>query len=255
MQKCLTSFTSARFSFIATIIFLPLILTAHQPVYLPWLGLFHKIALADQFVSFNKVQYLPKDYNNRNLIKTNIGSQWLTVPVKKKGFLESTIFDLEIDNKSPWQRKHLKSIKLAYGKSPYLHTVIDFLEYVYSNEWTHLVTLNEYMLRFFLDYLAIDVDFFLASDYNFLGSKSDLVLDMCQQLNCTHYIFGSQGQNYANEESFSSNSIAITYQNYIHPVYPQFHGDFLPYLSILDLILNCGPDSFNIIMSGNIHHL
>ena len=232
-----------------------MILTAHQPVYLPWLGLFHKIALADQFVSFNKVQYLPKDYNNRNLIKTNTGSQWLTVPVKKKGFLDSTIYDLEIDNKSPWQRKHLKSIKLAYGKSPYFHTLIDFLEDVYNRDWTHLVALNEYMLKFFLDYLAINVDFLLASDYNFTGTKSDLVLNMCQELQCSHYIFGSQGKNYANEQSFLSNSISISFQDYIHPVYPQLHGDFIPNLSIIDLIANCGPDSFQILMSGNLTDL
>ena len=211
--------------------------------------------MADQFVSFNKVQYLPKDYNNRNLIKTNTGSQWLTVPVKKKGFLDSTIYDLEIDNKSPWQRKHLKSIKLAYGKSPYFHTLIDFLEDVYNRDWTHLVALNEYMLKFFLDYLAINVDFLLASDYNFTGTKSDLVLNMCQELQCSHYIFGSQGKNYANEQSFLSNSISISFQDYIHPVYPQLHGDFIPNLSIIDLIANCGPDSFQILMSGNLTDL
>ena len=61
-----------------------MILTAHQPVYLPWLGLFHKIALADQFISFDQVQYLPKDWNNRNKIKTPSGGIWLSVPVLKK---------------------------------------------------------------------------------------------------------------------------------------------------------------------------
>ncbi len=232
-----------------------MILTAHQPVYLPWLGLFHKIALADQFVSFNKVQYLPKDYNNRNMIKTNSGPQWLTVPVKKKGFLDSSIYQLEIDNRTPWQRKHFKSIKLAYNKSPYLHTVLGFLEDVYSKEWSHLVTLNEYMLKYFLDYLSIDVEFLFASDFHFIGAKSDLVLDMCKQLGCTHYIFGSQGKNYANEEDFTSNSIALTFQEYIHPTYCQVNGDFLPNMSVLDLICNCGPNSLDILMSGNINKL
>ena len=60
-----------------------MILTAHQPVYLPWLGLFHKIASAGVFVSFDQVQYLPKDWNNRNRIKTATGPIWLTVPVRR----------------------------------------------------------------------------------------------------------------------------------------------------------------------------
>ena len=78
------------------------------------------------------------------------------------------------------------------------------------------------------------------------------VLNMCKQLGCSHYIFGSQGKNYANKEAFSSNSIALTFQDYIHPTYRQLNGDFLPYMSVLDLICNCGPDSFEILMSGNI---
>ena len=69
-----------------------MVLTAHQPVYLPWLGLFHKIWLAEKFVLFNTVQYLPKEWMNRNKIKTNEGEIWLTVPVLKKGFLTGTYF-------------------------------------------------------------------------------------------------------------------------------------------------------------------
>ena len=61
-----------------------MILTAHQPVYLPWLGLFHKIALSDAFVWFDDVQYQKRDWNNRNKIKTNSGPAWLTVPVHNK---------------------------------------------------------------------------------------------------------------------------------------------------------------------------
>ena len=61
-----------------------MILTAHQPVYLPWLGLFHKIALADQFCIFDIAQYQRKDFNNRNKIKTHTGPIWLSVPVESK---------------------------------------------------------------------------------------------------------------------------------------------------------------------------
>ena len=87
-----------------------MILTAHQPVYLPWLGLFHKIALSEKFVYFNEVQYLPKDWMNRNKIKTSSGPLWLTVPVKSSGRLDSIITDIEIINDG-WQKKHLRSGK------------------------------------------------------------------------------------------------------------------------------------------------
>jgi len=94
-----------------------MLLTAHQPVYPPWLGLFHKIALADKFISFNQVQYQPKDWNNRNQIKTQNGLIWLTFPVLRKNYLQKTISDIEINNKEPWARKHWKSMQLTYSKA------------------------------------------------------------------------------------------------------------------------------------------
>jgi len=75
-----------------------MILTAHQPVYLPWLGLFHKISLSDKFVYFNEVQYLPKDWMNRNKIKTKTGPIWLSVPVLRKGYRDMKTNELKINN-------------------------------------------------------------------------------------------------------------------------------------------------------------
>ena len=89
-----------------------MILTAHQPVYLPWLGLFHKIWLSDTYVFFNTVQYLPKEWMNRNKIKTFNGEIYLTVPVLKKGFLEKKNNEIEINNNTNWQKKHFgRSLK------------------------------------------------------------------------------------------------------------------------------------------------
>src|SRR5438045_2987654 len=97
-----------------------MILTAHQPVYLPWLGLFEKIAIADRFVFFDGVQYLPRDWNNRNRIKSRAGAaEWLTVPVLTKGHREKTIGAIEINNALPWRRKHWRTLELSYRDAPY----------------------------------------------------------------------------------------------------------------------------------------
>ena len=94
-----------------------MILTAHQPVYLPWLGLFHKISLADTYVFFDEVQYLPKDWMNRNKINSLNGETWLTVPVLRKGYRELKTSEIKINNKIDWRKKHLRSISLNYKKS------------------------------------------------------------------------------------------------------------------------------------------
>jgi len=230
-----------------------MILSAHQPVYLPWLGLFDKILQADTFCYFDDVQYQPKDFNNRNKIKLPNGqAHWLSVPVLRKNYLEKSFLEIEIDNKINWQRKHWKSISLSYAKAPYYQKYAKYFQKFYEVEWTHLAELNYEMLLVFLEVLGIKVRIVRMKDYQFKGEKSDLVLDMCKQLGASQYIFGEQGQNYAHLESFKEAQVEVIFQNYSHPIYPQINGEFLSHLSVLDLLFNCGPESKNILISQTL---
>lgn len=232
-----------------------MILTAHQPVYLPWLGLFHKIALADSYCVFDIVQYQKKDYNNRNKIKTSSGEIWLSVPVEAKGHFDRNICDIRI-LENGWRKKHFKSISLAYKKSDYFEAYIEDVEKIVLNGKQEFLTdLNFNILKFFMRALKINVPVVKASDYDFTGSKSDLVLDMCVKLGATKYIFGKLGKDYAGLESFEKNNIEVFFQDYQHPAYKQLHGEFKPYMSALDLLFNEGERSNEILMSGNIREL
>ena len=229
-----------------------MILTAHQPVYLPWLGLFHKIATADLFCFFDIVQYQRKDYNNRNKIKTSNGELWLSVPVESKGHLNKNVSDILIiqDN---WAKKHLKSIELNYKKAPFFQDYFPELQSILINESKKsLGCLNLRLLEYFMDCLSIKTPIVKASDYSFNGIGSDLVLDMCVKLNADNYIFGEQGKNYADINAFKEKKVIVEFQNYIHPVYRQVGKNFLPYMSIIDLLFNQGNKSFDILMSNNI---
>jgi len=231
------------------------ILTAHQPVYLPWLGLYHKIALADNFCIFDIAQYQNKDFNNRNRIKTNAGSIWLSVPVESKGHYEKSLKDIKIVNNG-WNRKHFKSIDLAYRKAPFYSKYIDQLEFLLlGNSYTYLADLNFSTLEFGLKSLGIDLPILTASNFAFEGVKSDLVLDMCRKLGANNYLFGTQGKDYADISSFIKSNVKPYFQEYIHPVYPQLHGEFEPYMSIIDLLFNVGDKSLSVVMSGNISRL
>lgn len=232
-----------------------MILTAHQPVYLPWLGLYHKIALADNFCIFDIAQYQNKDFNNRNRIKTNAGSIWLSVPVESKGHYEKSLKDIKIVNNG-WNRKHFKSIDLAYRKAPFYSKYIDQLEFLLlGNSYTYLADLNFSTLEFGLKSLGIDLPILTASNFAFEGVKSDLVLDMCRKLGANNYLFGTQGKDYADISSFIKSNVKPYFQEYIHPVYPQLHGEFEPYMSIIDLLFNVGDKSLSVVMSGNISRL
>jgi len=226
------------------------VLTAHQPVYLPWLGLFHKIASAESFVSFDGVQYLPKDWNNRNRILGAHGPQWLTVPVFHKGHRDRPICEIEIDNSVAWKRKHWRAISLTYSKAPYFADYAEFLEDVYAREWRYLTKLNDYMLNGFLDMLGIEVTFKNASEMSLQGTKSALVLDMCVQLKASKYIFGTHGRDYADVEAFRDAGVVPVFQDYQHPEYQQLKPGFTSHMAILDLLFNCGPQSREILMAG-----
>ena len=229
-----------------------MILTAHQPVYLPWLGLFHKIALSDTFVYFDQVQYLPKDYMNRNKIKISSDSVWLSIPVLRKGYRDLKTHEIRINNEINWRKKHLSSIQLYYKKSKFYDKYIDFFIDIYSKDWEFLSELNEYMLRWFIKILGINVKFLKASELNFEGTKSELVLDMCKKLSADTYIFGSLGKDYANIQSFNDNNINLIFQEYNHPKYSQINGNFISNLSIIDLLFNHGPKSLEILLSNNV---
>ncbi|MFC1621647.1 WbqC family protein, partial [Candidatus Omnitrophota bacterium] len=224
------------------------ILTAHQPVYLPWLGLFHKIALADTFVIFDTAQYLKKDWNNRNKIKSEKGPIWLTVPVYTKSRFTQCLVDVRINNTLPWRRKHLRSIEINYKKAPYFNDYIGFFRNIYSKEWDSLADLNNEILIFLLDAFGIKVKILHGHDLGLEGSKSDLVLDMCKKLNADLYIFGALGKDYAKVEDFESNNIKLHFQDYKHPVYNQQFGDFVSHLSAIDLLFNEGKKSLQKIM-------
>ncbi len=228
-----------------------MILSAHQPVYLPWLGLFHKIALADHFIVFDQVQYVPKDWISRNTIKGPNGPILLTVPVLRKDHREKRIVDIEIKNDAPWAKKHWMSIEQCYRKAPFFKDHAAFFEATYQREWTRLADLDYHMLRWLLDTLGIKTPVTKAGDYDFMGAKSDLVLDMCRKMGATTYIFGALGADYADVETFRQKGVVPYFQEYAHPSYRQGHGTFLPNMSVLDLLFNEGPASLEIIMACN----
>lgn len=228
-----------------------IILTAHQPAYLPWLGLFHKIALSDVFVILDDVQFEKNSFTNRNRIKGANGDFWLTVPVSLKDHLRKKIRDIRISN-DKWKKKHLNSIELSYRKSPYYEEHIPFFRECYSRHWDTIDKLNEFMLRGLLDKLGIQVRVERMSDHGFQATKSDLVMEICRAFAADTFIFGSQGKDYVRPEDFSARGIEIRFQDYIHPEYKQMHGAFIPTLSVVDLLFNAGPESRDIILKDNL---
>jgi len=218
-----------------------MILSAHQPAYLPWLGYFDKIAKADVFVYLDSVQFEKNSFTNRNRIKTPQGPQWLTIPVKMKGHLSNTLRDTEIDLTQPWRARHLKSIAMSYSRAEHFRSGFARLEGLFADQETLLAELCWRQLRFWLDELQIDTRIVRASTLPISDTKSDLVLQLCRHFGAQRYISGALGRDYLVAEDFAAAGIELEFQQFTAAAYPQQWGEFLPNLSIVDAWLNCGP--------------
>jgi hypothetical protein len=227
-----------------------MILSIHQPAYLPWLGYFDKLMRSDVFVFLDNVQFEKNSFINRNRIKTPQGATMLTAPVKSKGHTDSTLKETELDNSQHWKAKHLKSVFLNYRSAPRFNSCYPKLEALYGAEDTLLADMCFRQLQFWLHELGVEKKLVRASSLPVTSRKSDLVFDLCRHFEADHYISGALGRDYLEEEKFTNAGIRIEYQDYQHPVYSQLHGEFLPYMGIVDFWMNT--DRFESIWKGQM---
>ena len=222
-----------------------MIISVHQPQYLPWLGYFDKIAKSDCFIFLDGVQYKPREYQNRNRIRTRDGELWLTVPVVSKGRSRQKISEAVIDNEFPWQRQHSKSLEVWYGKAPYFADHFPFFEDIYSKRWEKLSDLNVAIIRYILGRISVSTPVRFESELGIHAEATDRIIEICKKTGADTYLSGAGGKAYLEEEKFGPSGIKLVYQDFHHPVYRQQfmkdEKDFLPYMSIVDLLFNEGP--------------
>ncbi len=228
-----------------------MILAIHQLHYLPWLRYFHKIASADVFVVLDNIQFNKNGWQNRNKIKTDQGELLLTVPVLHK--MGQPLADVEIDNKQNWRRKHWGAISNHYRKTPFFKEHEPFLRGIYERDWQKLKDLNEEMLFYFLKALGVKTQIVKSSDMDLRGEATERLVAICKDLDAEAYLTGAfAAQEYLDEHLFAKAGINLRVHEFECPVYPQLYAEkgFIPELSIIDLLLNCGPESLAVLMSG-----
>ncbi len=225
-------------------------ISVHQPQYLPWLGYFDKILKSDCFVFLDDVQYKHREFQNRNMIRTKQGSMWLTVPVVTKGRRGQLVNEVDIDTGAGWQERHLRSVKAWYGKAPHFDRYIGFFEKTYRERtWEKLKDLNVHFIKFLLDELGITTPLRFSSDLGGGESATSRIINICKELGADIYLSGAGGKEYLDEELFRKEKLGLKYQEFRHPVYEQLFGggDFMPYMSAVDMLFNMGPHSKDIL--------
>jgi hypothetical protein len=225
-----------------------MIVAAHQPSYLPWLGYLDKMARADLFVVMDDLQYEAQNFQNRNRIKLNQGAGWLTVPLER-GHQSDRICDKRIQNhaspREHWQRRHFTALRIHYGRSPFFRAYGDQLAEVYSRPWTRLVDLDLHILELARGWFGITQPVVLASSLGLRGERTERIIDLCRAVGARTYLSGSGGSTgYLDLEALRRAGVTVAWQSFDHPRYQQRYPGlgFIPNLCFLDALFNVGPD-------------
>lgn len=210
-----------------------------QSSYIPWRGYFDIIHDVDVFVFLDDVQYTKNDWRNRNRVKTPGGSKWLTVPVI--GGIHQRICDARIDYTRQWQDKHRKTIQYNYQSCAYFNSYKDDILGFIGRRFDTISELNTCAIKGLAKILGIRTRMIASTDMGATGRKDDRVVNICQKLGVDHYLSGPSARDYIVPEKFEKAGITLEYKDYGgYPEYPQPHGAFDHFVSVIDLLFSSG---------------
>jgi hypothetical protein len=216
-----------------------MILSGHQPVYLPGIILFNKMALSDLFMFVGHVQFSPKSWQQRNCIALAEQEHFLAVPVMKADRFGQTIDEVEI-LKTPWRRKHLGSIRQAYGKRPYFQKYFPELEATLNQEYASLGQLNRALIELIRKWLEISTPIVDSHNYpGIKGAKTDMLIQMCQAVGADSYLSNEGARAYVDEAAMAQVGLQHCWQIFSHPEYIQGQS-FMSDCSAIDVVFNLG---------------
>src|SRR6266498_380428 len=228
-------------------------LVVSQPMFLPWVGLFEQIRLADVFIHYDDVQ-LPqgRSFMSRVQLKSANGVFWLTVPIDhtKSGKLLNEVVLL---NPEDWRDKHLRTIRHAYARRPYFNLMFELVEKIYSQPTDNLAEFNITAIGEIAQWLGLAPQFMRSSAMGVGGASTERLVALCEAANCDVYVTGHGALKYLNHQQFEDKGISVHYMDYKEVPYEQGQGEFTPYVTSLDAIANCGERTRDLLCSDAIY--
>ncbi|MBG0757072.1 WbqC family protein [Vibrio cidicii] len=206
-----------------------------QPYLFPYLGYYQLVYAVDKFVFYDDVNFIKRGYINRNNILVNGAAQRFTIPVpgatqnKKINTFE---FSMDV-------MKTLKTIQQAYNKAPYFQPVYEIIKEVLTSNNRSVTYICKLSIEKVFDYLNLDKDYFVSSqlDYNRDLTAADKLISISKRLECTEYINSPGGIDLYQKEYFKEQEIELSFINMIAGEYFQSNHDFVPYLSMIDVLM------------------
>ncbi len=222
-----------------------MILSAHQPVYLPGIILFNKIAISDVFMFLGHAQLVSHSWHSRNRIRQGDKELFLTVPVQTSGRFGQPIDDTRIAN-SHWKRKHIESIAQSYRKRPFFDAYFGPIEALLLADWPSLGTMNKALIRHLMEVLEIQTPVLESADYEPKEHKTDLLIELSKAAGADGFLSNEGSRVYVREDAMAAAGLNHYWQIFSHPTYEQGRS-FMSNLSVIDLLFNSGPAAAEIV--------
>jgi hypothetical protein len=215
----------------------------HQPTFLPWLGWWDKLVRADVFVLLDDVQFPKKGgtWINRVRLLVNSEPRWVTVPVDRTYHGTRSVREMRIDSSKPWRDEILRTLTASYGRTAHFDEVMPVVEEALDGDAVGIAELDERAIRRLAGPLGIDTSPLVRqSDVGVTGSGTELLVDICRAVGGDGYLSGDGSEGYLVPELFDPAGLELRYQAFRPPRYPQQADRFVPGLSVVDALMNCG---------------
>jgi len=214
-----------------------------QPSYFPWRGYFSIMAEVDTFVFLDDVQYTKSDWRNRNKFDINGDAAWLSIPIKSHSKF-TKINEVEINNQTNWQQKHLRTFLYNYGRAPFFDDAYKIFSEIGNKNQDSLSTLTINTSKAVASYLNLQTHFITSSSLGIVGETPSMRLALItKELDGNLYLSGPTAIDYLEIDEFEKRKIEVNFKNHEYDTYTRGERKFLDYLSILDLISFHGPNS------------
>jgi hypothetical protein len=226
-----------------------------QPAFLPWQGFFELIYKSEKFIFLDDFQFSVQSYHQRNRLFVNKGQvDWYSVPVKKAISFKSPLNKTSINEQMSWRSKTWKRMQNNYSRTTYYAELAPQIEEWLLTPAESLAVQNIAFIRLVCKMMGLEREFILSSEFLSQSQKSKRVVELLKWCNADRYYCAKGSFDYMLEEGiFPIDDIQVLFQDFTPESYSQVGSpqEFIPYLSILDGLMNIGPQAtFELIKNG-----
>jgi hypothetical protein len=228
-----------------------MIIAILQPCFIPWMGYFEQMQVADLFVYMDDVQYTRKDWRNSNVLLCSSGPKRVSVPVKKCP-INTMLNEAIISTNDNWRCQLLNKIHNWYKTAPFYDEVYSLLRETIDQDFVKLVDLNYALNASIAKYIGITTPVDISSKVpRSTSDRQGRIIEIVNFYGADVLYDGKSAEDFIDVDLFERNGIEVIFQNYIHQPYEQLHvKDFSPYMSIIDVMMMRGKAAISCVTSS-----